>query len=618
MSKPGDEKPKGRWLREYFNDPNRDEDSVTGKFFDAGLFARLFRYVLPFKKFLILTLISLAVLRIGSLIPPYIFKIIIDSYLTNPTVESVDRFTGIAWLIMAVLFASIATVAANYANIVASAELGQRSMHSLRLTIYRHIISQSVRFFGSQPVGRLLTRTTNDVNAVNEMVSSSLAVLVGDMLTIGGAIAMMFWISWEFALVAMAVMPFILATSFFFRRKVRNSYRLLRWLSARINAFLSEYLSGIRIIQLFRNERRAAKTFYELNHDMMTANLRNSFIVSVFTPILEVFGSAAKALVLYYAGGAFIQDKVELGALIGFFAYFDMAMGPVRELAEQYNVFQGAMASSERIFRILDTVPEVQDPASPTTHTIEGRVDFEKMNFAYEGETYVLQDVDLSISKGESVAIVGATGAGKSSMINILGRFYDVRSGSVKIDGIDVREYTLDDLHSSIVVVPQDVFIFSDTVMENIRLWNPTISRERIIAAAEYVNADKFIRALPDGYDTVLKERGAGLSVGQKQLLSFARALAFEPKILVLDEATSSVDPETEELIQDALRKLMIGRTSIFIAHRLSTVRNCNRIVVLHKGRIREIGTHEELYAMDGVYRKLYELQYRIQNLKAS
>ena len=618
MRSPKDESSRGKWLKEYFSDPNRDEDSLTGKFFDAALFRRLLSFILPFRKYLVLALVALFLSIASRLVYPLVFKVAVDSYI-SADIPDAEKFKGLYICAFVIVLAFLLNGLAMFGQTVFAALLAQRSMHELRMKVFRRILSQSMRFFSSQPVGRLLTRTTNDVNALNDMIATSLVTLLGNLLIIGGSVVLMFSISWRLALLAMAVVPFLLVITAVFRRKVRESYRLIRWLVARINAFLAEHLSGMRIIQLFRREEKVAAEFRELNHDTMLANIRQVLYSSLFTPSIEALSSIMKALLLYQGGIMVLDSSLEVGALIAFFMYFDRAIEPVRNLAEQYNVFQGAMASSERIFRVLDTPCEIEDaPDAVTPASIRGKVEFKDVWFAYEGDEWVLKDVNLTIEPGESVAVVGATGAGKTSLIKLLCRFYDVQRGAVLVDGTDVRKLSSAALRSNIVVVPQDVFLFSDTVLENIRLWDPSITREDVERAAAWVNADAFIRSLPDGYDTVLRERAAGLSVGQKQLLSFARALAHDPPILVLDEATSSIDPETEALIQDALRKLMRGRTSIVIAHRLSTVRDCDRIVVMHKGRIRETGTHEELIARDGIYRKLYEIQYKSQNLAAS
>ncbi len=619
MSKYGSGSKPGRFLNEYYTDPNRDEDSLTGKFFDLPLFKRLLAYVLPFKKYLILSFVCLILARAAHLVYPLVFKIAVDDYIGAEGMAVSDKLIGVYFCAAIVLLTFLVNGFAQFGETVFSAILAQKSMHNLRLTVFRHILDHSMKFFGQQPVGRLLTRTTNDVSTLNDMIATSLLTLIGNILILAGSLVGMFYISWKLTLISFAVMPLILIATAIFRKKVRDSYRLIRWLSAKMNAFFAEMLSGMRVIQLFRREKRVYDTFVDLNHDTRLANIHQMLLSSVYMPTIEALSSTIKALLLYVGAMLVVDSPMKLGALVAFFMFFDRAIDPIRNLAEQYNVFQGAMASSERIFRVLDTPHEIVDPPQPKMpEKCEGEVRFENVYFAYNDDKWVLRDLDLTIKPGESVALVGATGAGKSSIINALCRFYEIGKGSIKLDGVDIREMSMDHLNKYIVVVPQDVFLFSDSIENNIKLWSDDISREQAIASACYVNADPFIRRLPQGYDTVLRERAAGLSVGQKQLLSFARALAHDPKILVLDEATSSIDPETEDLIQDALRKLLRGRTSIVIAHRLSTVRHCDRIVVMHKGKIREVGKHEELLALDGIYKKLYELQYKTQQLNAS
>ncbi|GAB4162242.1 MAG: ABC transporter ATP-binding protein [Planctomycetota bacterium] len=604
---------KGRWLNEYYSDLNRDEDAITGRFFDFRLFKRLLKYVKPYWGYVLAAFVSLVLVTLTNLAFPQILKIFINRYVTSD-LELAEKLNGLFFCVIALIVVFALRVAASLGQTICSAFFGQKSMHDLRTEVFRHVLGHGLRFFGSQPVGRLLTRTTNDVQALNEMISNSLITLVGSFITIGIALLMMFLYSWKLTLLCLVCAPFLLVATSIFRKKVRESFRRIRWLSARMNAFLSENLSGIRIINLFRREKKVYETFLELNYDFMLANLTQVLISALFTPAIEVIGSTTKAVAFYFGSKYVLGETLEIGTLIAFFIYFDMAIEPVRGLAEQYNVFQGAMASSERVFGLLDSNHEiVESPNAVSPPVSEGSLSLNNVWFAYEGENWVLKDVSLKIKPGESIALVGATGAGKSSIINVICRFYDVQKGSVEVDGVDVKELSRAHLNSNIVLVPQDVFLFSDTIANNISLWDPEITQERIVEAAKYVNAHPFISALPDGYQTVLKERAAGLSVGQKQLIAFARALAHNPSILVLDEATSSIDTETEELIQDAMRKIMKGRTSIIVAHRLSTVRNCDRIVVMHRGVIREVGTHEELIALGGIYKRLYELQYKSQ-----
>jgi len=486
--------------------------------------------------------------------------------------------------------------------------------------LFAHLQRLSLTFFDRNPVGRLMTRITNDIDALTDMVTQGVVAIFGDIVVIGTIAIVLLLLDFRLALVTFAALPLLIWLTMYFRRIMRDSFRSIRIRLARINAYLNENLSGMAIVQLFTRERASFKQFDDLNTDLLNANRGQIRAMSMFFPAVG-FTRAATSAALFVAGGFWIlEGEMTIGTLLAFWQLVDRFFQPIGDLAEKYNIMQAAMASSERVFRLLDTKATIVDPSHPRELAhVRGEITFENVSFAYNEGDWVLRDVSFKISAAESVAIVGATGAGKTSIISLISRFYDVQKGRILLDGVDLRELRQKDVRRHVGVVLQDPFIFAGTVASNIRLNNETISDQQVRAAATFVNADKFIEKLPQGYDTVVTERGSTLSVGQKQLLAFARAIAFNPEILlVLDEATSSVDTETEHLIQDALAKLMVGRTSIIIAHRLSTIQNVDRIIVLHKGRVVEMGTHRDLLAQRGVYHRLYELQYRAHETAAS
>jgi ABC-type multidrug transport system fused ATPase/permease subunit len=498
---------------------------------------------------------------------------------------------------------------AGYGHVYALQIAGQRSMYDLRVALFRHVQTLSLSFFDKNPVGRLVTRATNDIEALNEMFTAVLVNLVKDVILVGGTVAILFALNAKLALIALAVVPAFTVVSFVFRQKARGAYREVRRLLAHLNATLSEDLSGIKIIQAFRREQRRQQGYRGINQDFFAANIRQLVIFGVFRPLIELIATTGIALVLVYGGIGVLSRGLTLGALVAFLGYVRQMFEPLSDMSEKYNIMQSAMASSERIFGIMDEVPLVSEPKAPARQGIRGRVVFDSVSFAYVPGQPVLQNVSFSVDPGRSVAIVGPTGAGKSSIINLVCRFYDPDSGSVTLDGVNLRDLPLPTLRENIAVVLQDAFIFSRSIEDNIRLGSP-MARAYVEQAADMVQAKGFIERLPAGFDEVMAERGATLSTGQKQLLCFARALAHDPKILILDEATSSVDPATERLIQQAIDTLMRGRTSIIVAHRLSTIQRADEILVIDEGRIVERGTHRELLAHRGIYYKLYLLQY--------
>jgi ATP-binding cassette subfamily B multidrug efflux pump len=591
------------------------EDEILGKAYDARLVRRLWRYVFRYRHLFYLTLI-LSFVSVGNdLLAPYLTQVAIDRYIAPRaplTLTSDARLMGIVIMAALYLLVLCAGFALRFYQNYLLSVIGQRVMYDLRSDMFGHLQRLSLAFFDRNPVGRLLTRITNDVDALNDLFTSGTVTLIGDVMTLVGIVVILFLESWQLALVVCLVIPPLLLATAVFQRLMRDAFRAIRVRLARINANLAENIAGTQVVQLFNRQERNFRHFDTLNRDYLGANLRSLLYFALFFPLVNLFAAVAMALIIWVGGGQVLVSALSIGALVAFLQYVDRFFLPVRDLADKYTILQSAMASSERIFRVLDEPITLADPEQPVRlERVRGEVELRDVWFAYNPGEWVLKGISFHIMPGESVAFVGATGAGKTSLISLISRFYDVQRGEVLVDGREVRTVAQADLRGHIGAVLQDPFIFSGTIASNIRLHETRISDARIREAARYVNADTFIDRLPHGYDEVVRERGAGLSVGQKQLLAFARAIAFNPEILlVLDEATSSVDSETEALIQDALGKLMRGRTSIIIAHRLSTIRDVDRIIVLHKGRIVEEGTHDALLARDGYYRRLYELQY--------
>jgi ATP-binding cassette, subfamily B, multidrug efflux pump len=589
-----------------------DDDAVAPQSYDLRLLRRLLAYLRPHLG-AVAAALALIVAQAGiDLVGPYLTKIAIDRHIARGDAAGLARVAGLYLLALAAAF--VVRFGQNYIMQMA----GQRIMQDMRRQIFAHLQRLHVGHFDRNPVGRLMTRVTTDVDAVNELFTSGVVTVFGDLFTLVGIMAVMVTLDWRLALVTFAVIPLFFALTNWFRKGARASFRETRRWVARINAFLQENLSGMSVVQLFRREAKNREAFAAINRRHYDANMQAMFYYAVFYPAIELLAAIATALILVYGGGGVLAGGLTLGVLVAFIQYSERFWRPISDLSEKFNVLQAAMAASERIFGLLDTKALVTSP-DPAVRppVVQGRVSLEHVSFSYAGGEPVLKDVDFVVEPGKSVALVGATGAGKTSVISLLMRFYDAQEGEVALDGVDVREWDLQRLRSSLALVLQDVHLLSGTIASNIRLGSD-IPMERVRAAAEAVHAHRFIERLPQGYETEVKERGATLSVGQKQLLSFARALAHDPRVLILDEATSSVDTETEQLIQDALRVLLRGRTAIVIAHRLSTVQNVDEILVLHKGRIRERGTHQELLARRGVYWKLYELQYKDQEARAT
>ena len=583
-------------------------DEIAGKAYDARLMRRLWTYIRPHQGLGILALILLMVTSVADLGGPYFTQQAIDHYIAPRHLQGYERLAGLWLLVIGVNFI------ARYGESYLLSLLGQRVMFDLRNAIVGHFQRMPLRYFDTTPVGVLVTRITNDVDALNQLLTSGLIAVIGDLLSLVVIGAFLLIVNWRLALVVYGIMPVVAAVTIVGRGRMREVYRAIRTRIGRINGFLQEAISGMLVLQIFNREERAQADFQALNDDYLAAALRSVVLFSIFMPVMSFIGSVTFALILWVGAGRVLQGAVTLGTLVLFLQLSDRLYQPIRDLAEKYNILQAAMAASERVFAVLDQPLADQDgPEAVRVSMVRGGVEFDHVWFAYHGQDWVLRDVSFRIAPGEKVAVVGATGAGKTSLISLLTRFYEIQEGVIRVDGQDIRSVDRHDLRRHIGVVLQDPFIFTGTVEFNIRLGEP-MTEGRVEDAARAVNADLFIRRLPKGYQQELHERGSDLSTGQKQLLAFARALAFNPEILmVLDEATASVDTETEHIIQQSLQTLMEGRTSIIIAHRLSTIRHVDRIIVLHKGRVVEEGSHQALLARRGVYYRLYQLQYKDQ-----
>jgi ATP-binding cassette subfamily B protein len=593
-------------------------DELQEKPYDRRLMKRLLAYLRPYKKYVAASVVLLAIESLLELAPPFITKLAIDRYLAPTGDVSLDiRHAGLVKIVAVLGAALLAGFVSSYAHGLLMSVVGQRVMFDMRMQIFRHLQRLDVSFFDRNPVGRLMTRLTNDVETLNEMFTAGVVAIFLDILTLGGILVVLLWLNWKLALITFTVLPLLYVCAHVFRIKARESYRNVRVRLASLNSFLQENVTGMAVVQVFNREEAQFARFGRLNKKLYDAHIQSVMAHAVFYPAVELLSSVAIAMIVAFGGLDVITGAMTFGSLVAFIQYAQRFYRPISDLSEKYNILQSAMASSERIFGILDREPKIVDPVSPATMSHQpSEVVFDHVSFGYHKGNEVLHDVSFRVRAGEKVAIVGYTGAGKTTIISLLSRFYDVDEGRILIDGVDVRQYRIADLRRHIATVLQDVFLFSGSVAHNIHLGDPSISAERMREVARYINAERFIDRLPNKYEEGVGERGSSLSVGERQLLSFARALVYDPKILVLDEATSSVDTETEFLVQDALRKFLAGRTSIVIAHRLSTIRYVDRILVLHKGRVVEEGTHAELLARGDHYAKLYELQFKDQETR--
>ena len=582
------------------------DEATLGKAYDARLMRRLWGYVKPHRRLVVASLVLMLTVSAVQLVLPYLIKLAIVDHIASGRLEGLGR---LALLFLAALLAEFGL---RFGQLYVLQRTGQYVVFDVRMAVFAHLQQLSSSFFDRNPVGRLMTRLTTDVEALNEAFTSGLVVILADLVKLAGIVTILWWMDWRLALVTFAILPPTLLLTWFFRTRMRGAYRQVRMWIAKVNAFLQENVSGMRVVQLFSREGLAMAQFREINTGHRDAQLRGVRYDSIFSALAEMIGAVTLAAIVWGGGWGILEGVITFGTLVAFIEYASKFFGPVQELSQRYTVMQSAMASAERIFGLLDTEVEIRSPEQPRPvpdgHV--GEIVFDNVTFGYKEGEPILKDVSFRLRPGERVAIVGWTGSGKSTLIRLLVRLYDVWEGRILLDGVDVRDYDLRDLRRRIGVVLQDHFLFAGTVESNISLDDPAVTPDKVQQAARAVHADRFIERLPQGYDEPVRERGSNFSVGQKQLLSFARAIAFDPAVLVLDEATASVDPETEHQIRQALLTLLEGRTSIVIAHRLATVRDANRILVLHHGRLIEQGSHAELLGVEGgIYSTLYSLQ---------
>jgi ATP-binding cassette, subfamily B, multidrug efflux pump len=587
------------------------EEEQIGKTYDLRIVRRLIGYLRPYWPLAAAALCLTFLTNVLVSLQPYFTKVAVDDFITPGRTEGIwlFAFAFFSLFLFRFIFSYVQEVLLN--------TVGQRVMFDLRSQIFSKLQRQEVAYYDKYPVGRIITRLTSDVDALNEMFTSGVIDVLGDMVVIIAIIGMMFWMDWKLAIASLVTVPLLFAATNWFRKHARRGFDRVRTRNAKLNAFLQEYISGAQTVQLLNAEDKARRRFHEINDDYRQANIETIYYYSVFYPLVDFIGAVGIAVVILFFGYEYLsgisaaQGGLTVGILASFIQYSLLLFQPIRDLSDKFNVLQAAIVASHRIFVLLDLDIEIKSPAEPKrTGTAKGRIEFRNVWFAYKENDWVLKDVSFSVEPGESIALVGHTGSGKTTVTNLLMRFYDVQKGRVLVGGVDVRDWDLHELRSNFAVVLQDVFLFSGTISDNIRLGDREISDERIRWAAGEVRADEFICHLDKGYDFRVRERGAGLSVGQKQLISFARALAFDPRVLILDEATSSIDTETEQLIQQAVERVMQGRTSFVVAHRLSTIQKCDRIMVFHHGELRELGTHGELLAARGLYWRLFQLQY--------
>lgn len=584
------------------------KDDIAGKVYDRTLLRRMFNYTKPFKKLVALAIFMTIAGALLQLAAPMLTKEAIDIYINNKNLEGIYFVVGIYLLVVVVIFF------VNYGQAYLTQLLGQKLMYDLRADIFAHMQKLSLRFFDRNPVGRLMTRVTSDVESLNQMFTQGVVNIFGNIFLLIGIIAVMLTINWELALWSCVVIPMLFVVTWVFKRKVRFAFREIRKWLAQINTYLQENITGMHVVQVFNREQKNYNDFTEINKKHTDAHVKTVSYYAIFYPTIELVSSIALTIVLVRGGVLKIEGATTYGALVAFIQLAQMFFRPISDLSDKINILQGAIASAERVFTLLDTPIDIKSENGVRQNKrLAGDVTFKDVWFAYNNNEWVLKDLNFNIKSGSSVAIVGHTGAGKTSLINLLGRQYDIQKGTIKMDGRSIKEYDLDYLRSSMALVLQDVFLFSGSIYENISLGNPAITMEMVEEACKKVNAHSFINNLPKGYNTILNERGTVLSMGQRQLLSFARALVVDPHLLILDEATSNIDTETEILIQRALDFMMQGRTSIIIAHRLSTIKHVDKILVFHKGQLREAGSHNELIEKKGLYFQLYQLQYKDQ-----
>lgn len=587
------------------------EEEAIEKSYDLQTTKRLFSYLKPYWKMMTMALVLTVLTNVLMSLQPYFTKVAIDDYI-------VPKVTDGIWLFALAYFATfLFRFIFSYIQEILLNIVGQKVMFDLRSQIFAKLQQIQVSYYDKNPVGRIITRLTSDVDSLNELFTSGVIEGLGDMVVIVAIIAFMFVLDWKLAIVSLVVVPLLIVATNWFRKRARIGFDKVRTRMAKINAFLQEHISGAQTVQLFNAEEKARTRFHKINDEYRDANIETIYYYSIFYPMVEFIGVIGIAVIIWFGGYQILTqtaasgDLLKIGTVVAFIQYSQQLFQPIRNLSDKYNILQAAIIASHRIFLLLDEKIEIESPPNPKiVEKVTGKIEFRNVWFAYNENEWVMKNVSFTINPGESVALVGHTGSGKTTVTNLLMRFYDVQKGKILLDDVDIRDWDLKTLRENFAVVLQDVFLFSGTIANNIRLGNERIPDEKVEWAAKEVNSDKFIEKLDKGYESVVKERGGGLSVGQKQLISFARALAFEPSILILDEATSSIDTETEQLIQQAVNRIMDGRTSLVVAHRLSTIQRCDKILVFHHGELREKGTHNELIGQKGLYWRLFQLQY--------
>jgi ATP-binding cassette subfamily B protein len=581
------------------------EKSNSGEIIDLDVLRRIFSFVQPYKnRFYFLVFLTILVALLAPALP-FLIQRTIDNYVMT---GDYGGLVNMSLLLVGVLVLQGIT---QYSHTFLSGWLGQHVIRDIRIRLYRHLLNLRLKYFDRTPIGRLVTRNVSDIETLSDIFSQGVAAIIGDLLQIVVILSVMLYIDWQLTLVSLSTLPLLILSTYVFKEKIKVAFNEVRNAVSNLNSFVQEHISGMSVVQIFSSENLEYGRFKEINEEHKQAHLKSVMYYSIYFPVAEVIQATGIGLLVWYGARGVLHEEVTIGVLVAFIMYINMFFRPIRQIADRFNTLQLGIVSSSRILKILDNEEHIPNNGSHRPESVRGEVIFKNVWFAYKERDYVLRDINFEVKSGETLALVGATGAGKSSVINLLNRFYDIKRGEILVDGREIKDYDLQSLRHHIGVVLQDVFLFSDTIMNNITLGNPDISRERVMHAAELVGAHQFIERLPGGLDYNVMERGATLSVGQRQLISFVRAMVYDPRIIVLDEATSSVDTETEELIQEAIGKLMKGRTSIVIAHRLSTIQSADQILVLDHGEIKERGTHQELLEHQGYYAQLHKMQYK-------
>lgn len=582
---------------------------VSGKAVDISLLGRIFHYVTPYRRIFIWTILLTIFTAVLAPIRPWLVQLTLDKYIIE------GNNTGLLNMTLIMIGLLLIQTLVQYFHTFSTNVLGQSVIKDLRVNVFNHISSLRLKYFDRTPIGQLITRTVSDLETIADIFSEGLIVIIGDILQVVAIIAVMLYTDWELTLIVLIPMPFLMVASYVFKEAIKSAFQEVRTQISNLNTFLQEHITGIKIIQYFARENQEMRKFKRINAKHRDAHIRSNWYYSIFFPVVEIISAMSLGLLVWWGSESILENRITPGVVVSFIMFINMLFRPIRELADKFNTLQMGMVGAERIFNVLDTDEKTEDNGRQKPEVFRGDIEFKNVWFAYNDEKWVLKDISFHVKPGDTLALVGATGAGKSSTINILNRFYEINKGTVTIDGLDIREYELSYLRSHIATVLQDVFLFSDSIASNINLNNNKITRDQLITAAREVGAEDFISRLPGGFDYDVMERGATLSAGQAQLISFIRAMVYNPRILVLDEATASVDTETEELIQNAITKLMEGRTSIVIAHRLSTIQNADRIIVLDHGEIKEMGSHQELLKLNGYYKRLYDLQFNSEGI---